>query len=336
MQFGFRGGHSTSHAATALVEYIYNAFEKKEYAIGIFLDLSKAFDTIDHNILFTKLHKYGIRGSALNWFKSYLSNRTQQVQCGGVLSSSQHVIHCVPQGSILGPLLFLIYVNDLPNCLQNGQTMMFADDTTILFSSNNYKTLFDDANKELIGLDNWLISNKLSLNITKTKYVLFRTPSSKDPPFDASLTIRNKKIIKTSSIKYLGLTIQENLSWKLHMETIIGKLRACTGVVRRVKHLFDHKTLLLLYHSLIRCHTNYCITTWCNGNKSLVSKIQRQENKFIRLVFGLKNTDSVKNILQHEKLLSVEQTFFTETALFMHRYKTITSLPKAFENATKF
>ena len=171
LRFGFRKKHSTNHAATALIEYICNAFESKEFAIGVFIDLSKAFDTIDHAILLDKLYKYGIRGTAHNWFYSYLHNRTQQVECGGVLSSTKSILSGVPQGSILGPLLFLIYVNSLPTCLNCGQALMFADDTTLLFSSRSYDSSFNMANSNLENVQEWLIANKLSLNVAKTQYI---------------------------------------------------------------------------------------------------------------------------------------------------------------------
>ena len=235
LQFGFRKKHSTNHAATALIEYICNAFESKKFAIGVFIDLSKAFDTIGHTILLDKLYKYGIRGSAHNWFHSYLHNRTRQVECVGVLSSTKSILSGVPQGSILGPLLFLMYVNDLPTSLNGGQALMFADDTTLLFSSRSYDSLFNMANSNLENVQEWLIANKLFLNVAKTKYIVFHTPHGREPPCDASSRIRNKAIAKSTSVKFLGIVIQEHSCWKEHMESIIQKVRASIAAVCRVK-----------------------------------------------------------------------------------------------------
>ena len=165
MQFGFRPNHSTSHATTLLIENITEAFEAKQAMVGVFLDLSKAFDTIDHDILLSKLFHYEIRGIPYDWFKIYLTNRQQQVMCQNVLSNVKYINIGVPQGSILGPLLFLIYVNDFPQCITKGKTIMFADDTNLFFTEKCHNSVFKEANQELKLVDNWLLSNKLSLNI---------------------------------------------------------------------------------------------------------------------------------------------------------------------------
>ena len=154
------------------------SFENKMNTLGIFLDFSKAFDTINHEILLKKLHHYGIRGMVYNWFKSYLIGRSQQVDYNSHISNIRTISSSVPQGSILGPLLFIIYVNDFPNCLKFNSSLSFADDTTVIFFAKNRNFLLQKGNKELKNIDNWLISNKLSLNIKKTKYMIFSTSSS--------------------------------------------------------------------------------------------------------------------------------------------------------------
>ena len=210
------------------------------------------------------------------------------MECGGVLSSTKSIVSGVPQGSILEPLLFLIYVNDFPSCLNCGQALMFADDTTVLFSSRSYDSLLNMANSNLDNVQEWLIANKLSLNVAKTKYIVFHTPHSREPPSDASLRIRNKAITKSTSVKFPAIGIQEHLCWKEHMGCIIQKVRACIAAVRRVKNYLDINALLLLYHTLVMSHISYCISAWCYGNKTMVNTIQRQANQFIRIIFGLK------------------------------------------------
>ena len=153
-QFGFRKKISTSHATTLLVENITTAFEKKQSMIGVFLDLSKAFDTIDHQILLQKLMHCGVRGLTLEWFFGYLNDRTQQVVCNNQLSDILKIKCGVPQGSILGPLLFLIYVNDFCRCITKGKTTMFADDTNLFFSESCYEKVFQVANEKLKSIDN--------------------------------------------------------------------------------------------------------------------------------------------------------------------------------------
>ena len=215
-QFGFRQGHSTSHVITLLTDKVTAAFENKQSTLGIFLDLSKAFDTIDHKILLNKLYHYGVRGIPFSWFKSYLTDRTQQTEVLGTKSTNiNKLTSSVAQGSILGPILFIIYVNDFPKCLRYSSCLAFADDTTILISGKNQKNLYDNANEELNNIDNWLVTNKLSLNIDKKKFMHFKTLNTPTP--NLTLKIRNSLIQKISSFKLLGVILDEHLSWKDHI-----------------------------------------------------------------------------------------------------------------------
>ena len=167
-QYGFRKNHSTINAVTELVSHVIEAMNRKETNISVFLDLSKAFDTVNHNILLRKLEFYGIRGLALQWFKNYLTGRKQYVLYNNTQSSRQYITCGVPQGSVLGPLLFSIYINDIPNCLKHSKSIVFADDTTIFASCNNMNTLYNNMNDDLANLINWFKANMLSLNIAKT------------------------------------------------------------------------------------------------------------------------------------------------------------------------
>ena len=171
-QYGFRPKHSTNDAITELITDLTNNIEDKLNSLTIFLDLSKAFDTIDHKILLNKLNNYGIRGTSLKWFESYLSNRKQYVKINRTKSLTKDVICGVPQGSVLGPLLFIIYTNDLPNSLKHTHAILFADDTTIYTKSNNIKSLYQNVNNDLDGLYEWFKANKLSLTVGKTHYML--------------------------------------------------------------------------------------------------------------------------------------------------------------------
>ena len=218
-QFGFRSGHSTDHALLELTDQIWECFNEKKYFLGIFVNLSKAFDTVNHKILIKKLENYGICGKNLLWFKSYLSNRKQYLEYKDNFNEQKTTnllqIKCgVPQGSILGPLLFLIYINDLSLVTKFLSPVIFADDTNLFYSHNNIKILFKNANDELEKISQWFKANKLSLNEGKTKFTLFHKLRDKDnlPLQLPNLKISNNEIKRSSSIKFLGVLVDENLT----------------------------------------------------------------------------------------------------------------------------
>ena len=182
MQFGFRSCHSTDHALVSLTESIKSSLDNNRVGCGIFIDLQKAFDIVNYDILLKKLEHYGIRGTALSWFKSYLSDRKQFVSVNGISSLTSGITCGVLQGSVLGPLLFLIYINDLPNSSKILTFFLFADDTNIYFESDDLKRLTKKIKKELNKVKSWLDCNKLALNIDKTNFVLFHSPRKNGDP----------------------------------------------------------------------------------------------------------------------------------------------------------
>ena len=225
LQFGFREKHSTSHALLSLTESIKQSIDSGKVGCGIFLDLQKAFDTVNHKILLDKLEHYGIRGNALKWFQSYLSGRTQYVTVNGHVSDPLPITCGVPQGSVLGPLLFLIYVNDLPNVSKVMQFYLFADDTSIYFDSDNLFNLQKIVNRELKKVRKWLEANRLALNIDKTNYVIFHSPTN-----NVRIKLGSKPISRVNSIKYLGVLIDSTLSWKPHIVELSKKLARTSGI----------------------------------------------------------------------------------------------------------
>ena len=211
-QFGFRAKHSTNHALISLSEPIKSYLDTKQVAGGIFIDLEKAFNTVNHSILCDKLKYYGFRGKSNELIKSFLSNRSQYVSINGYDSNKLDVNCGVPQGSILGPLLFLTYINDLRYSLKFCSTSHCADDTCIIYANKKPKTLKTNINHDLNKWTDWLRANRLSLNVDKTKLIIFRSKYSKNNYEEISIKLQGIRLAPSKYVKYLGIYIDENLS----------------------------------------------------------------------------------------------------------------------------
>ena len=221
----FRAGFSTIHSLISITETI----KKTLGGCGVFIDLKKAFDTVNHGILLQKLEHYGIRGTSLSWFKSYLSERKQFVNLNGT-DSEVKVITCgVPQGSVLGPLLFLLYIHDLPNISKELKFYLFADDTNIYFESNELKSLEEIMNKEFMKLYEWLCINRLSLNISKTNFVVFQAKNKPKSP--VTILINNKAIDEVEEVKYLGIIVDSKMTFKTHINELKKKISRSIGIL---------------------------------------------------------------------------------------------------------
>jgi hypothetical protein len=279
-QFGFRSQKSTNDAIISLLDIIYSALDKNEFPIGLFIDLRKAFDTVNHNYLLLKLQHYGIRGLALDYIRSYLSDRHQYVTINDTTSSTLPITVGVPQGSILGPLLFLIYINDLPNVSNILKPILFADDTTLIYSNLNPHTLNNVVNNELKKVHLWMSTNKLTLNIEKTYYILFGSKSSNA----IQLQIDNINISNKDDGKFLGLFLDKRLNFSTHIQHITKKVSKTVGILSKIRYYVPNSALLSLYYALIYPYLNYGICAWGSTTANHLKPIITQQKSAIRII----------------------------------------------------
>ena len=282
-QFGFRKHYSTNHALISIVEKIRDALDKNMYTCGVFIDLEKAFDTVNHQILLSKLYHYGIRGIANKWLSSYLSGRSQSVKLNGITSSKMNVSCGVPQGSILGPLLFLVYVNDMNLAFKSSVIHHFADDTNLLYSDKSLKKIKTSVEKDLANLYDWLCANRLSLNPGKTEFIIFR-PSRKKIDLRITLKLHHTKLFESSNIKYLGLILDNMLNWKPHISELSKKLGRVVGLLYKVRKLCSPSPVRSLYFSIFNSHLSYGLVVWGNASSKDIDKIKSLQRRAIRAV----------------------------------------------------
>ena len=287
-QFGFRKQHSTNHAINYSVTHIKKLTREKNHVLGIFIDLSKAFDTISHEKLLCKLYKYGIRGNTHALIGSYLSNRKQYVSVLGENSDELSVLFGVPQGSVLGPLLFIIYINDIYNSTDLGKFVLFADDTNIFVADKCKIKVFEKANKVLKSINDYMKCNLLHINIKKCCYMHF-TSNRKEVTADDDMLnlVLGQNFIKcVKETKFLGVIIDNKLSWDAHIKYLNSKLKCEIGKLNRMKHVIPNKLYKNLYLTLFESHLSYGITAWGGVSKNLLKSLFTTQNKCIRIMFG--------------------------------------------------
>ena len=327
-QFGFREKHSTVHALLSFVDKVAHAIDNSLHTVGIFLDFSKAFDTINHNILLYKLSHYGIRGKALEWFRSYLSNRKQYVSLNDVNSEFRYVTCGVPQGSLLGPLLFIIYINDFCKSSDKLSFILFADDTNLFFSHRNPHTLVETINIELFKISQWIRANKLSLNFLKTKFMLFSKSIDSLP---LNIVFDNNILENVPIIKFLGVIVDNKLSWKYHIDSICKTISRNIGVIKRLKSCLPMYSLLMLYSSLILPYLNYGLLAWGNTHQSFLDRLLLLQKRIIRIICDSTARSHTDPLFFNNKLLKINELYLYQLGQFMYKYDN-KSLPSAFDS----
>ena len=282
-QFGFRKGHSTSHAIITLVERVSKALDTGKYVVGVFLDLKKAFDTVDHGILLEKLYLYGIGGNIYSWFESYLTNRSQFVEYNNVKSKTENITHGVPQGSILGPLLFIIYMNDFSRSSELLFSIIFADDTSVFIEGTSFQDISNILNKELENISIWLEANKLTININKTHYMMFHRTRVKHIT-NFKIHISNNVVDRSMNTKFLGVIIDSKLNWAAHILYTKNKISKSIGIIFKIRNFLDKHILRNMYFTFIYPYLIYCVEIWGNTIETHLKPLIQIQKRSIRTI----------------------------------------------------
>ena len=315
-QYGFRRNRSTSLAVMEFVENIATVLDNKQFGVGVFIDLRKAFDTIDHSLLLQKCERYGIRGIAQLWLRSYLNNRLQYVSNDDIKSHLKHVICGVPQGSVLGPKLFILYINDICTVSDTLKCVMFADDTNLFCSGGNIKDLLITVEIELMKLNKWFALNKLSLNESKTKFMLF---GGKTTNIEVKLNLNNVEIERVYETKFLGVIIDDKVCWKPHIKYVKQKLSKSISILYKTRDLLNKNCLHLLYFSLVMPYMTYCAEIWGNVYKTNLDPIIKLQKRAIRIINEVGYHDSTNQLFIRSQTIKFLDIVYSKTLQIMFR-----------------
>ena len=318
-QFGFQKNKSTYMALISLTDKITKAMENGEFCIGLFIDFRKAFDTVDHSILLEKLSHYGIRGIAHDWISSYLTNRQQFVEFNGSKSKTLDVKCGVPQGSNLGPLLFLIYINDLAFVSPELFAVLFADDSNFFCTGKNLPNLFKLMNQELNAIVDWLNANRMSLNVEKTHFMIFHSKGKKIQ-YSEGIKILGSNISEVQFTKFLGVIIDSHLTWKNHIDHISSKISKNIGIIKKARKVLPKETLLTLYYSFIYPYLNYCIHIWGSSSTNALEKILLLQKRIVRIICGVNRLTHSDPLFKSLSVLSITKLYKYNIGLLMYKY----------------
>lgn len=338
-QYGFQQGKSTEDAVTALTSLIVDQMDQGKKSIAVFLDLKKAFDTVSIPILINKLERIGIRGLPLNLFIDYLTNRKQKVRVGDCISQNKNVTCGVPQGSVLGPTLFLIYINDLCNlCISDAKIFAYADDTAVVFSGTSWNSAFRSTEIGMCGVGEWLHVNQLTLNTSKTNYICFGIRNNIQTKEDLSIKIHNCNSLSNTKCdcpvinrvrytKYLGVIVDEKLSWYPQLEQVTNRVRKLIWIFKSLRYISPTKLRLSsgkslinnIYIALAQSILIYCISVWGGAVKTKFVIVERAQRALLKVIY-FKTIRFPSEALYNEcDLLSVRKLYILHSILKTHK-----------------
>lgn len=330
-QYGFRKGVSTEDAVSAFTNSLVNKIDSRQKCYGIFLDLSKAFDTVSIPILLTQMERVGIRGHSLEIFRSYLTGRTQCVRIGSQVSDDEAVTFGVPQGSILGPTLFLIYINELCRSqISNCDIFTYADDTALLVYDDTWEGAKSKAECAIVRVMGWLSAKLLTLNLEKSKVIRFSLPNSVAPPTGSEI-IKVHTCMRSAidcncaplstvlSIRYLGIHIDQRLDWKAHIETLCTRIRRLIYIFKQLRHSANSHALSLVYNALCHSIISYCIPVWGGTFKTALLRAERAQRAVLKVMSFKRRDFPTTQLYAESQVLTVRQTFIFQAILRHHR-----------------
>ena len=328
-QFGFREQHSTNLALTFLYEYILKQQDNDNSVYGIFMNLAKAFDSVSHRILLSKLEHYGVRENAFRLIKSYLTNRMQYIESNEQTFKMLPITIGVPQSSVLVPFLFLVCINDSPNSC-DSEVLLYDNDAVPLCKDKTHDGLKSKSEKEFQKIESWVISNKLTINYTKNNCVFFLKPSKNIDCKNSCIHALNGNTTEQNVVKYLGVYIDKQLSWQHHIQSIVKKLTTARGNIIKLRHNAPPSILRNVYFSIAYSHLQYGITTRGNSAAKYVNKIQVQQNYIVKTITKTSFFKTKLSPLYDElKLLKLNNIYKLEVSKLMHKFKS-KSLPICF------
>lgn len=346
-QYGFRTNRSTDDAVLRLTTRITAHVDNNDKCVGIFLDLQKAFDTVSIPILLSRLENLGIRGTALLWLKDYLTRREQCVRVENQYSNYSSGSYGVPQGSTLGPTLFLAYINDLCKLnIKGADIQMFADDTVILFHSNTWEKVQLLAEEGMSEVTSWLEDSLLSLNVDKTKVLCFSKTSTSSPrnfqlrthsfPCNRSMNTDTARshcscpmLARATVIKYLGINIDDKLTWKVHVTSVSNRLRKLIFIFKELRLIEDNTFLIQTYKALAECVITYCICSWGSANKSHLLELERAQRAVLKVLFYLPFRHPSHLLYKKAEVLAVRKLYIYQCIRKYHRKTVPLLLPSA-------
>ena len=332
-QYGFRSGRSCEHALLNAQNLLLDSLSKHQVSIILLIDFSKAFDLVEHKILLNKLEHYGIRGPALKWLESYLSNRKQYVSVNGAESTSLILEHGVPQGSILGPLLFIIYINDMPEISTSAKFILYADDANIIITSDTVEQASEQIEMLSKKLVHWVSSNGLVLNLKKTKYMIFS--QTRNLELSQPLIISDTLIERKNEARFLGVIMDDKLNWSRHIKTVQSKMARYVGILYKIKKYLPLHARIQIYHSFVQSHINYCSLVWGFSSKDNIESIFAKQKKGLRAVIpGFINyryragdiPGHTKSYFTEYNILTVHSTIVLNALIFMEKVHNYPSL----------